>query len=245
MSEEKHATARVLDALQMKGFDGKRDYVASLEARADEQAVSLLVECLCDESSFLRDLAEKALVRMGAEHARPLRPLLTQGLWYTRASVARVLGAVGAREALPELVALLADPNRAIAEAAGDAIVQIAKSGSLVSVARAVHGASETVRRVLLRRAETISPGLGPQLERLLADRELMAADEGEVLRQDAAAAEAQDNVEWEVLASPKRRPRRRPATTPQVAPPAGPATPSETAQAPTPPPGAEPPERP
>jgi len=29
VSEEKHATLRVLDALQMKGFDGKREYVAS------------------------------------------------------------------------------------------------------------------------------------------------------------------------------------------------------------------------
>ena len=117
MSEEKHATLRVLDALQMKGFDGKREYVASLERRGDEQAVSLLVECLCDESTFLRELAERALTRMGEAHIALLRPLLTQGLWYTRASVARVLGGLGAKEALPDLVTLLTDANGAIADA--------------------------------------------------------------------------------------------------------------------------------
>lgn len=208
MSEEKHATLRVLDALQMKGFDGKREYVASLEARGDEQAVSLLVECLCDESSFLRELAERALTRMGAEHAPLLRPLLTQGLWYTRASVARVLGGVGAKEALPDLVTLLTDANGAIAEAAADAIVAIAEGGSLVSVARALHAAPERLQRRLTRQAEAAGAGLGAQIERLLADRELMAAEDEEVLREDAEALAAQDNVEWEVLTAPRRRRR-------------------------------------
>jgi len=210
VSEEKHATLRVLDALQMKGFDGKREYVASLEARGDEQAVSLLVECLCDESTFLRELAERALTRMGSEHAGPLRPLLTQGLWYTRASVARVLGGVGAKEALPDLVTLLTDANGAIADAAADAIVRIAESGSLVSVARALHHAPERLQRRLTRQADTATAGLGAQIERLLADRELMAADEEELLREDAKALSGQDNVEWEVLTTPRRR--RRPS---------------------------------
>lgn len=256
MSDEKHATLRVLDALQMKGYDGKREYVAALERRGDEQAVSLLVECLCDESTFLRELAERALTRMGAEHAALLRPLLTQGLWYTRASVAHVLGGVGAKEALPDLVTLLTDANSAIAEAASDAIVRIAKSGSLVSVARALHAAPERLQRGIARQADAATAGLGTQIERLLADRELMAAGEGEVLREDRKALAGQDNVVWEVLTTPRRRRRAATPTPPAattLAEPAAPATapPAEPAVAPrdgaqaaaeTPPVGHEPP---
>jgi HEAT repeat protein len=237
VSEEKHATLRVLDALQMKGFDGKREYVASLEARGDEQAVSLLVECLCDESSFLRELAERALTRMGEEHAPLLRPLLTQGLWYTRASVARVLGGVGAKEALPDLVTLLTDANGAIAEAAAEAIVAIARDGSLVSVARALHAAPDRLQRHLTRQAESASPGLGAQIERLLGDRELMVAEDEEVLREDAEALAAQDNVEWEVLTTPRRRRR---TGTPRATAKQAPSEPADSAPSADPPDSAE-----
>ena len=78
--------------MNSRGLTGKREYVRSLEQRSDAEALSLLVECLSDESWFLRDLAEEALLRMGERGAPVLVPLLDQGLWFTRASAARVLG---------------------------------------------------------------------------------------------------------------------------------------------------------
>ena len=47
--DEKPGTSRVSDAMSSRGLAGKRDYVRSLEQRRDDEALSLLVECLCDE----------------------------------------------------------------------------------------------------------------------------------------------------------------------------------------------------
>jgi hypothetical protein len=65
MTDDKYGQGRTLDAMNARGLAGKRDYVRSLEQRRDEEAMSLLVECLCDESWYLRELAENALLRLG------------------------------------------------------------------------------------------------------------------------------------------------------------------------------------
>src|SRR5258705_7041835 len=89
MADEKAQSP--LEALNARGLAAKREYVRGLEQRRDPEALSLLVECLCDESWFLRDLAEQAFFRMGEEHAAPLLPLVLGGLWYTRLSAVRLL----------------------------------------------------------------------------------------------------------------------------------------------------------
>lgn len=206
MADERHATMRALDALQLKGFNDKRDYVASLEARADEQAVSLLIECLCDESAYLRNLAEKSLIRIGKSSEAILLPHLNDGLWYTRASTARILGELGSKAALPGLTSMLTDPNHAVIEAVLDAVAQLAAAGHGVSVARALHHIEGALTSGVLDRTEKLSPGMSNQLHRLMADRELMTASDDEVLREGFDVAEAQDNLEWEVLTG-KRSP--------------------------------------
>ena len=106
------------DALNSRGLAGKRDYVRGLEQRRDEEALSLMVECLCDESWYLRDQAEEALMRIGPSVAHVLVPLLEQGLWFTRTSAARVLGRFGHRGAVPGLLRLAEDANETVADAA-------------------------------------------------------------------------------------------------------------------------------
>ncbi|MGH7724504.1 MAG: HEAT repeat domain-containing protein, partial [Candidatus Eiseniibacteriota bacterium] len=105
LSEEKFGSLRPLDALSPRGLAGKREYVMSLEGRADPASTQLLVECLEDESGYMRDLAEASLVRLRAP-AESLVPLLSHGLWYTRVSAARALGRLRAREATDGLARL-------------------------------------------------------------------------------------------------------------------------------------------
>jgi HEAT repeat protein len=123
------AVARSLDALNARGLADKREYVRGLERRRDEEALALLVECLCDESSYLRELAEDALMRIGAGATPVLLPLLDQGLWYTRSSAARVLGRLARRDAVPGLQRLAGDANASVREAAREALAMIARHG--------------------------------------------------------------------------------------------------------------------
>ena len=48
MADEKFSQTKPLDALNSRGLAGKREYVRGLEQRRDDEALSLLVECLCD-----------------------------------------------------------------------------------------------------------------------------------------------------------------------------------------------------
>jgi HEAT repeat protein len=153
MSDDKFSQAKPFDALNSRGLIGKREYVRGLELRRDEEALSLLVECLCDESWYLRDQAEEALTRIGPSVASVLLPLLEQGLWFTRTSSARVLGRFGHRPAVPGLLRLADDANETVADAARDALVAVGRGGGTISIARALHGPEEDVRvEVLLDR---------------------------------------------------------------------------------------------
>jgi HEAT repeat protein len=113
MADELYSTLRPFDALSPRGLAGKREYVLELEKKADPAAVLLLVECLADESGYLRDLAAAALVRLNVP-AAPILPLLASGLWYTRSSAVRTLGRLAAREAAGPLASLLSDANHAV-----------------------------------------------------------------------------------------------------------------------------------
>jgi HEAT repeat protein len=212
MSEEKFSQSR-LDALNSRGLAGKREYVRGLEQRSDTEALSLLVECLCDESWYLRELAEDSLMRIGERSTPVLLPLLEQGLWYTRSSAARVLGRFGRREAIPGLLRLTDDVNDSVAEAAREALVRIARHGGGASLARALHELDPELRR---RRADELAERDGPlaeRLGRLMRNEELMRAVDGASLADDHPLVRAaEEGLESEVLAGPARSaPREEP----------------------------------
>ncbi|HUK62092.1 MAG TPA: HEAT repeat domain-containing protein [Dongiaceae bacterium] len=210
MSDEKFSQSR-LDALNSRGLAGKREYVRGLEQRSDTEALSLLVECLCDESWYLRELAEDSLMRIGERSAPVLLPLLEQGLWYTRSSAARVLGRFGRRDAIPGLLRLSDDVNDSVAEAAREALVRIGRHGGGASLARALHGLPPEQRR---RRADELAERdrpLAERLDRFMRNEELMQASAGETLADDHPLVRAaEEGLEWEVLTGPARSGPRR-----------------------------------
>ena len=200
MAEEPYTTLRPFDALSPRGLAGKREYVIDLEKKGDESAIALLVECLADESGYLRDLAAAALVRVSSP-AAPMLPLLASGLWYTRLSAVRTLGRLAAREAAGPLSGLLSDANHSVQIETIEALASIARAGSEVHVARALFARSEAeraraVRELRLRDAETTR-----RLEELFRDRDLMSAPEHELLTPEGARP-SEDGVAWELLTS-------------------------------------------
>jgi HEAT repeat protein len=221
MSDEKRSQ-KPFDALNSRGLTGKREYVRGLEQRSDPEALSLLVECLCDESWFLRDLAEEALLRLGERGAPVLVPLLDQGLWFTRASAARVLGRSAHRPAAGPLLRLTEDANALVVDAARDALIAVGRGGGAVSIARALHRLSPEVRRRRLRELATRDSDLGERIENLLRQDELMSVDD-EGLSDDSPMVRAtEEGLEWEVLTGSAPSTSSRPGSEgPRVEPPA------------------------
>jgi HEAT repeat protein len=207
MSDDTRAQNRPFDALNSRGLAGKREYVRGLEQRRDEEALSLLVECLCDESSYLRELAEDALMRIGDRASAVLLPLLEQGLWYTRSSAARVLGRFGRRDAVPGLLRLAEDANASVGEAARDALVMIGRHGGAVAIARSLHRLPEGRRRLRYEEIQVRDRPLGERIDRMARNAELMATDAGHDLSDDhPRVRSAAEGLEWEVQQPGRQR---------------------------------------
>lgn len=196
--------ARSLDALNARALSQKREYVHDLVARGDADSVVKLAECMCDESWFLRDLAENAFPGLGDRGAQALLPLLEAGLWFTRTSAARVLGRMAYRPAVPGLFRLCDDANTTVAEAARDALVAIGRQGGAVRLAHALHRLPPDVRRARLDELAARDRAIAERVERLEHSDELMNAPDIDALADDSAPVRAsEDGVEWEILTGP------------------------------------------
>ena len=206
MSEDNYGTGRTFDAMSARGLAGKRDYVRSLEQRRDEEALSLLVECLCDESWYLRELAENALLRLGMHAGEALLPLLEQGLWFSRVSAARVVGRLGYGPAAGGLLRLCADKNASVVQAARSALAELAHRGGSVRIAWELHRLAPERRRAMLELLLTMDKPLHERLERMLRNEELMTNDDPDDLRDDSELVRAsEEGVEWEILTGPPK----------------------------------------
>ncbi|TMQ73448.1 MAG: hypothetical protein E6K80_00085 [Candidatus Eisenbacteria bacterium] len=203
MSDDKYGPPRPFDALNPRGLAGKREYVRSLEQRSDTEALSLLVECLCDESWYLRDLAEEALLRLAERGAPVLVPILEQGLWFSRTSAARVLGRAAYRPAVPALLRLTDDVNATVAEAALDALIAIGRAGGAVSVARALTMLAPEARRRRVEKFRGKDRHLMERIERLMQHDELMTLEDDSLSDQSPMVRATEEGLEWEVLTGP------------------------------------------
>src|SRR5262249_22316793 len=146
-----------------------------LERRRDEEALTRLVECLSDESGYLRELAEAALIRWGESGGAALVPLLRRGLWFSRASAARALGRLGYAPAAGPLLELAGDPIESVVDEAYAALSALARRGGSVRIAWELHRLAPERGRVLLARLRVRDRELAERLEWLLQARHLMA----------------------------------------------------------------------
>lgn len=188
----------------MRGLAGKRDYVRSLENRRDEEALSLLVECLCDESFYLRELAEAALLKIGERCGPALVPLLDQGLWFSRASAARVLGRIGHAPAAGPLVQLTFDKVETVVVEAYASLAVLAAQGGSARIAWELLQLPPERRAERLERLGRLDKALAERLQRLSLLDELKSRSEPEGLRDDAPWVRAsEEGVAWDVIPSP------------------------------------------
>jgi len=217
MADDKYGPGgRAYDAMNARGLAGKRDYVRSLEQRRDEEALSLLVECLCDESWYLRELAENALLRLGERAGETLLPLLEQGLWFSRVSSARVLGRLGYAPAAAGLLRLLDDSVASVAQAAGESLCELAHRNGSARIAWELHRMAPEQRHARLERFATLDRPLYERLERMVKNEDLMSTEAPGDLRDDSDLVRAsEEGVEWEVLTGPPSPPRPKPGTDP------------------------------
>jgi HEAT repeat protein len=203
MNDDKYGPTRPFDALNPRGLAGKREYVRGLEQRGDAEALALLGECLCDESWYLRDLAEEALLRLGERGAPVLVPLLDQGLWFSRTSAARVLGRTAHRPAVRPLLRLADDVNATVAEAAREALGSIGRGGGAISLARGMAVLPPEVRRRRSNEIRVQDRHLMERVERLMEHHELMTIEDESLTDDSPMVRATEEGLEWEVLTGP------------------------------------------
>lgn len=136
--DERLEAGRTLEALRRKNLEGKKTFIEELRRQKNPKSVSLLLEILCDESWYLRDLAFKALVESGALAVEPLRGVLASGLWYTRAAAARALGELGDGRSAGDMLGMLTDANHTVRDAGLQSLKALASRGQAVAIARAI-----------------------------------------------------------------------------------------------------------
>ncbi len=203
-TDDKHGQSKTIDAMNSRGLAAKRELVRELELNADDESIRRLVECLSDESWYLRDLAEQSLARLGPRGAPALVPQLKQGLWYTRAGAARILGRIGHGDAVPALFELTRDPNDHVGAAALEALVEVGRQRGAIRLAHALHRMPPDSRQLRMDEIFARDALLGDRLRRLMRQDELMSVDDVSALDDDHAAVRAsEEGVEWEVLTGP------------------------------------------
>ncbi len=208
-TDDGYGPGKAFDALNTRGLTAKREQVRELELRGDDESIGRLVDCLREESWYLRDLAEQALGRVGSRGALRLVPLLRQGLWYTRASAARILGRIGCGDAVPDLFELTEDANDSVGAAAFDSLIEIGRQRGGIRLAHALHRMPPDRRQTRLDEIHRRDATLGERLRKLMRSDELMGVDSVNGLDDDSAAVRAsEEGVEWEVLTGPSL-PRR------------------------------------
>lgn len=127
---------RVLEAIHRGDLREKRALIESISHQPSERALQILTEILEGESWYLRDMAARAMTRMGPIARPRLRQLSASGLWYTRAAAARALGRSGDVESLPLLTALLADTNLTVQGSALASIADLVRAGAARQTAK-------------------------------------------------------------------------------------------------------------
>ena len=134
LSSTPHAT--IMEAIRRGDLREQRALIESLAHQPSDRAIQILAEILEGESWYLRDMAGKAMARIGTQSAPKLTQLCMSGLWYTRAASVRALGRMGHTESLPVMVALLADPNLTVQGAALASIADLVRGGRVRETAR-------------------------------------------------------------------------------------------------------------
>lgn len=167
--DERIESGRAIEALRRKNLEGKRAFIEELRRHQDAKSISLLLEILCDESWFLRELAIKALVEMGEPARMPLRGILTSGLWYTRAAAVRALGAMGDAATAPHILVMLEDSNRTARDAAVVALKSLVAAGQTAALGRALAATPPERRGERLALLDRIDPDLARNVEAAMA----------------------------------------------------------------------------
>ena len=174
-TDDKHGQSKTWDALNARGLAAKREAVRELELRAD-----------------------------GRRATPALMPLMRQGLWFTRASAARIFGKIGDGDAVPLLFELTQDGNHTVGAAALDSLLAIGHQRGSIRLAHALHRMAPADRSARLDDMQGRDPALGERLRRFLRSDDLMSIEDPSKLNDDSVAVRAnEEGVEWEVLTGP------------------------------------------
>jgi HEAT repeat protein len=165
------ATAAVLKALDDESADVRRKAAYAL-GRIDpdpEQVAGPLAKALADKSEDVRHTAAGALAKLGAPGAEALLKTLKSNDSAIRNLAIKTLGEIGpdAKVALPELKALLLDPDKGSAGVAADALAGLGEP-ALPALVEAAKADSAEVRTLAVQALVKVGVPAVPHLVDLL-----------------------------------------------------------------------------
>ena len=187
----------------------KRAMIEELVRSRGPAAPALLAEMLGNDSWTLRKLAADGLASLGPQGLEHVLPLATSGVWFTRASAARVLGSIGGFESLPLLIGMLGEDNRTVREAAAGALGEVARRGGSAAVSRCLYNLAPPARESFLVALAGKDAALSERLRSHLADGQLMGTREDDEELWDRSSEELPrpaHGLVWEVLTGGKPR---------------------------------------
>ena len=116
-------------------------------------------------------------------------------------SAARTLGRLRARVGVDRLIGLLGDTNHSAALEGARALARIARDGGAVDVARSLYRKAEPERTAARAHLRAVDRDTARTIEDLWMRREVMQAEDGDVLSDDVTVARSSDeSVAWDVL---------------------------------------------
>jgi HEAT repeat protein len=190
---DKLEAGRTLESLRRKNLEGKRTFIEELKKQKTPKSISLLLEILCDESWYLRELSIGALVDSGSMSLEPLRGVFASGLWYTRAAAARALGLLGDEPSADGILSLLDESNRTVRQAAVEAVQSLARTAGPGSLCRSLAKTGVDRRQSRLHALRLADPDLADRLEAGAGEIEAARHSTPPVLVSPAERAEADD----------------------------------------------------
>jgi|GEM_PF-866146 len=166
---DEHKLTEAVELLKSRDIKKRTAAVDIAAELGTAGATALLIKAIQDQSWSLREYAIRKMPSAGHKSVKPLVRLLRDGVWYTRAAALQVLERVGEIGSLPQILQLVGDTNRSVAEAAVKAATSIARNAEPATLLSLTEKMTPDQKAALIKIMSQNAPELSGKIKEHLA----------------------------------------------------------------------------